>query len=75
MKTANDNPHPELQTWLKIALSHGWPEDAKPYIDGQALRIPEIRVRSDGTRLSVEWLTVTSREKLLKALGYGPVFD
>jgi hypothetical protein len=72
-RAVDESPHPELEFWLQLALKFGSP-DVEPRIDGDALLVPEVRVRSDGSR-NIEWQSVRSREELLKALGFGPVFD
>jgi hypothetical protein len=59
--------------WIEALAIFDWPEEAKPYVEGESLMVPEIYERQ-GQRV-VEWARVTSREQLLRALGMGPVFD
>lgn len=73
----NDNPHPELQLWLKQALESGlrkWPDWAQPYIQDDVLLVPDFYVEHGRIRV-LEWIKVRSREDMLKAVGYGPVWD
>ena len=73
---ANENPHVELECWLKIALEdRSWPNEASPHISGEALMIAEPDGHEGNGRMRWGWVAVTSREQLLKALGYGPIFD
>lgn len=77
MKHPEDDTNPELDWWLNFALKHTWPTDAKPHIRDDALLIPHAYFHDFECRhlKSIEWVTVRSREELLKALGYGPLFD
>lgn len=76
-RSINDNPHPELQRWLAVALEHRWPTADRPRIEGDALQIPHAYFHDHQCRelKSVEWVAVRTREQLANALGYEPLSD
>ena len=74
--STSGDPHPEVERWLEMALKQDWHPSAKPKIEGGVLRIPHAYFDWGATEpKEIEWVAVKSREDLLKALGYGPIFD
>lgn len=63
---SNDNSHPELKHWLKLALTHSWPEEIQPRIERDELLIPVFA----GATWETAWVRVRSRDHLLDLLGY-----
>lgn len=79
-EVSHEKPHPELDRWFSIANNQNWHPSAKPKVEGNLLLIPHAYFDWGADSWAdepkeIEWVPVRSREDLMKALGYGPVFD